>query len=88
MSSKQRVTIPNIVTMISFLFIAGTAWGMANGRASNNSEEIAQIKTEFEAYESIVEKRLAKLQEDTQALKVLSAEIANDVKWIKENQNK
>lgn len=87
MNTKFKLTAGNVITLILVLFSAGTALGMANGRADINTEKIEKVTTEFKAYESVVEARLAKLQEATQELKVLTAEIANDVKWIKENQN-
>lgn len=88
MNNKLKLTAGNVITILLVLFSAGTAWGMANARATVNAEKIEKVSADFKAYESVVEARLAKLQEATQELKVITAEIANDVKWIKDNQNK
>ena len=87
-NGKNRVTVGNVLTALLVLFAAGTAWGISNASIEKNSERMGKIETDFQEFESLVDARLAKIQADTNSLNITVAEIANDVKWIKENQNK
>ena len=87
-NGKNRVTVGNVLTALLVLFAAGTAWGISNSSIEKNSERMDKIEIDFQEFESLVDARLAKIQADTNSLNITVAEIANDVKWIKENQNK
>ena len=84
---KNRVTLGNLLTAVLVLFAAGTAWGISNSRGAENEDSINQLKSDFRVLENTIEIRLAEIRDDTKQLNITIAEIANDVKWLKENQD-
>ena len=85
--TKNRVTLGNLLTAVLVLFAAGTAWGISNSRSSENEDSVNQLKSDFRVLENTIEIRLAEIRDDTKQLNITIAEIANDVKWLKENQD-
>ena len=85
--TKNRVTLGNLLTAVLVLFAAGTAWGISNSRGSENEDSVNQLKSDFRVLENTIEIRLAEIRDDTKQLNITIAEIANDVKWLKENQD-
>ena len=84
---KTKLSIGNILTILLTLFSAGTAWGISNVKIQENRISIEKVEKDLNAFESRVERQYVEMREENSKDRIMLAQIANDIVWLKENKD-
>tara|TARA_R110000851_G_scaffold2544_8_gene10315 strand:+ start:2874 stop:3140 length:267 start_codon:yes stop_codon:yes gene_type:complete len=83
---KNKIPAGTILTTILILFSAGTAWGVSNVQIQENRSNIEQVEQDLEDFEVRIDGQYAEMSQKYNDNTVMLAQIANDILWLKENQ--